>query len=162
LIIFQTGAAQRRAGTTTFIIWKYQMEKILSNLPKYLVLAVMIGGLAIIIGKFVGNDADKAGVAVNVPSLSPLAIKGKTLFENNCQECHGKNAGGTDQGPPFIHPVYRPGHHGDQSFVLAAMNGVRAHHWRFGNMPKQPQVKPEEVLLIVRYIRELQRANGLN
>ena len=138
------------------------MEKILSNLPKYLVLAVLAGGVAVFIGKIIGSDDKATAVEVKVPALSPVAQKGKALFDANCKACHGKNAAGTDQGPPFIHPVYRPGHHGDQAFVLAAMNGVRSHHWRFGNMPKQPQVKPEEVLLIVRYVRALQQANGIN
>jgi hypothetical protein len=38
---------------------------------------------------------------------------------------------------------------------------VSAHHWRFGDMPPQPAVAPAEVARITRYIRELQRANGI-
>jgi hypothetical protein len=44
--------------------------------------------------------------------------------------------------------------------VLAAHNGVRAHHWRSGNMPPQPLVSELEVKAIVRYVRELQKATG--
>ena len=46
------------------------------------------------------------------------------------------------------------------AFLMAAQNGVRAHHWRFGNMPPQ-QVTRGEVARIVTYIRELQQANGI-
>ncbi len=109
------------------------------------------------------SDTDKTqAVTVKVPDLSSVALEGKTLFEKNCLACHGKNAAGTGQGPPFINPIYRPDHHGDQAFVIAAMQGVRAHHWRFGNMPAQPQVKPDEIQKIVIYVRALQRANGIN
>lgn len=134
---------------------------IASNLPKLAVLAVLIGGAAILFSKLNG-DADEGKVAVNIPSFSVTAVEGKQLFDKNCAACHGKNAAGSDRGPTFIHPVYRPNHHGDQSFVLAALRGVRAHHWPFGNMPKQPQVNQTQVLKIVRYVRELQRANGVN
>lgn len=134
---------------------------IASNLPKFVVVAVLIGGVAILTSKWSGGT-DEGSVVVNIPSLSVTAVEGKGLFDENCAACHGKNAAGSDQGPTFIHPVYRPNHHGDQSFVLAALRGVRAHHWKFGNMPKQPQVNPTQVLKIVKYVRELQRANGVH
>ena len=76
-------------------------------------------------------------------------------------ECHGPNAAGTKLGPPLIHDIYEPGHHSDQAFYLAAATGVRAHHWPYGDMPAQPQVSEAEVGLIIRYIRELQEANGI-
>jgi hypothetical protein len=47
------------------------------------------------------------------------------------------------------------------AFELAVRRGVRAHHWRFGDMPAQPHVPPEEIASITRYIRELQKANGI-
>ena len=56
---------------------------------------------------------------------------------------------------------YRPGHHGDAAFAMAVRNGVRQHHWRFGNMPPQPQVSDRELKAIVRYVREMQIANGI-
>ena len=37
----------------------------------------------------------------------------------------------------------------------------RAHHWRFGDMPAQPSARVDEISLIVRYVGELQRANGI-
>ena len=98
---------------------------------------------------------------INIPELSETAQLGEALFNENCVGCHGDNSTGTGNGPPLVHVIYEPSHHADISFVLAARNGVRAHHWQFGNMPAQPQVDEEEVLTIVQYVRELQRANGI-
>ncbi|HEY9163072.1 MAG TPA: cytochrome c, partial [Magnetovibrio sp.] len=93
--------------------------------------------------------------------LSLTAQRGQVAFTDNCAQCHGINAGGTDQGPPFIHDIYNAGHHGDEAFFVAAKIGVRAHHWPYGNMPPQPQVSAGEVAAIVAYVRELQAANGI-
>jgi len=38
---------------------------------------------------------------------------------------------------------------------------VRAHHWNFGNMPPAEGVSDEDVIKITRYVRELQKANGI-
>lgn len=99
---------------------------------------------------------------VSVPELSLTARRGAGLFATTCAECHGPKAQGTDQGPPLIHPYYRPSHHADGAFHLAVKNGVRQHHWRFGNMPPQPNVSPSETDAIIRYIREVQEANGIS
>ena len=50
----------------------------------------------------------------------------------------------------------------DVAFVRAAKLGVRQHHWRFGNMPPVDGIKDQELASIIFYIRELQRANGIN
>jgi len=86
---------------------------------------------------------------------------GETTFNANCSLCHGKQAVGTDHGPPLVHKVYEPNHHGDQAFQYAAANGVRAHHWEFGNMPKIDAVTPADVDQIVKYVRWLQRQAGI-
>jgi len=86
---------------------------------------------------------------------------GETTFNANCAACHGKQAAGTDHGPPLVHKIYEPHHHGDQAFQLAAANGVRAHHWEFGNMPKIEGVTPGDVDQIVKYVRWLQRQAGI-
>jgi len=104
-----------------------------------------------------------AMVAVTLPAaLSDQATKGQVLFDEHCAACHGANAAGSENGPPFVHKVYEPGHHADVSFLLATQRGVRAHHWKFGDMPPQPEVTADDVQLIVSYVRELQRANGIN
>ncbi len=83
------------------------------------------------------------------------------LFEANCAKCHGFDANGTDQGPPFISPVYVASHHGDQSFINAATTGVIAHHWKFGNMPPVEGITEDEVWEIVKYVRYVQAEAGM-
>lgn len=100
-------------------------------------------------------------VPVEVPELSPVAQSGLAAFEANCASCHGIHAAGTEQGPPLVHRYYEPGHHADVAFVLASQRGVQQHHWNFGDMPAQPQVTRPQIEAIIRYVRELQRANGI-
>jgi mono/diheme cytochrome c family protein len=101
-------------------------------------------------------------IEVTVPELSPVAEAGQEAFLANCARCHGEYAGGTDQGPPLIHQWYRPNHHADAAFFLAAKRGVPQHHWKFGSMPPQPQVGERSLQQIVEYVRELQKANGIH
>ncbi|MCF6433463.1 MULTISPECIES: c-type cytochrome [unclassified Leisingera] len=103
-------------------------------------------------------------VEVKLPeTLSENAQIGKHIFEAKCASCHGENAAGQEGvAPPLVHKIYEPSHHSDTTFLLAAKNGVRAHHWRFGNMPPVPGVTDGEVNLVTRYVRELQRANGIH
>jgi len=108
------------------------------------------------------SPAPTIPVAVRVPDrLSAVAEVGQDLFTTHCAGCHGEVAGGTGSGPPLVHIIYEPNHHGDVAFLLAVRNGVRAHHWRFGNMPPTPQISDSEITKIVRYIRELQVENGI-
>lgn len=131
--------------------------------PKYFVIAFFLTGIGIWIWQAAGprSDGGRATLAVTVPDLSPQATRGKTAFETNCAACHGSNAAGTDKGPPLVHDIYNPGHHADEAFFLAGKLGVRSHHWRYGDMPPQPQVTPDQMTAIVRYVRELQIANGI-
>ena len=99
--------------------------------------------------------------SVKIPAFSMEAQLGRKSFERYCMECHGKNAGGSDLGPPLIHKIYEPNHHSDMSFYRAAKNGVQAHHWPYGDMPPVKGANRNDVTDIIRYIRELQRANGI-
>ena len=103
-------------------------------------------------------------VEVQVPeTLSGQAQIGQRGFEGLCAQCHGENAAGRQGiGPPLVHRIYEPSHHADAAFLLAAQNGVRAHHWDFGNMPPVEGVTRADVMAITAYVRELQRANGIN
>lgn len=101
-------------------------------------------------------------VSMVVPgSFSVREKQGQRLFEENCAACHGVNASGTDNGPPLVHFLYEPGHHGDESFILAAERGVRQHHWKFGDMPPQENISRAQTAVIASYVRALQRANGI-
>lgn len=113
------------------------------------------------------HGADDAAPArpedqVVVPKLSSAAEMGKLVFDDNCSACHGENAAGTENGPPFIHTLYRPAHHSDFAFQRAAQGGVQAHHWKFGNMAPVDGVTEKQIEWVVQYVRELQRANGVN
>ena len=126
----------------------------------------LIAGVGIWYWTEAGNRSGSAGtgeasVDVAIPELSPAAQSGKKAFDTNCAACHGANAAGTDQGPPLVHIIYEPSHHSDPSFVLAVRNGVRAHHWPFGDMAPVPGVSDDELLAIIAYVRELQRHNGI-
>lgn len=102
-----------------------------------------------------------AATAADAPATPPELAEGERLFAANCARCHGPSATGTDQGPPLVHVIYEPNHHSDAAFQMAAMNGVRAHHWSFGDMPPVPGVTPEQVTEIVAYVRWLQRQAGI-
>lgn len=110
-----------------------------------------------------GADADAPIVDVALPAeLSPEAQLGKRVFETKCAVCHNVNAAGRDgSGPPLVHRFYQPGHHGDAAFLQAVRNGVPQHHWTFGNMPQIEGLTDGDVKYIVRYIREMQMANGI-
>ncbi len=104
----------------------------------------------------------EATAPVNLPAEIPTELAaGEGAFNTYCATCHGAQALGTNQGPPLIHKVYEPNHHGDAAFYRAAAQGVRAHHWQFGNMPKIDGVTEEEVTHIIRYVRWLQRQAGI-
>ena len=113
------------------------------------------------------TDAPLAGdamVAVQIPaSFTEQEQMGQRAFDAACASCQVTNAQGRqDIARPLVHKIYEPSHHGDASFLLAAQNGVRAHHWRFGDMPPVSGVTRAEVMDIVAYIRALQRVNGIN
>jgi mono/diheme cytochrome c family protein len=146
-----------------------------------LIAAVVIVGGGIAVWQFVGAEDTAVGhsmtppdtseiargdpiVQVQLPDeLSQKAALGKSIFEAKCSECHGENAAGQNGvAPPLVHKIYEPSHHSDMAFVLAAQNGVRAHHWNFGNMPKIEGLTQGDVKMVAAYVRELQRANGIN
>ena len=126
-------------------------------------------GLACVLWLSVNNSADDIiieTVSTNVllpDTLSENAQIGKLAFEAKCTSCHGTNAAGRDGvAPPLVHIIYESNHHGDESFQRAVAMGVQAHHWSFGNMPAVEGLTRGDVKMIIRYIRELQRENGIN
>lgn len=99
--------------------------------------------------------------AAPTATTPPEHAQGETLFNQYCAQCHGPAAAGTARGPSFIHKVYEPSHHGDPAFFLAIRNGVRAHHWQFGDMPPYPNVSEQDARMITDYVRWLQRQAGI-
>ena len=95
------------------------------------------------------------------PSLMSNPAIGKKLFEKHCASCHGIALNGSDKGPPLLHRIYEPSHHADIAFQLAVKNGVRAHHWQFGDMAPLPQITPDDVAHITAYVRAEQKKAGI-
>jgi cytochrome c len=92
---------------------------------------------------------------------APDPERGEQLFAMNCAVCHGPAATGSMQGPPLVHEIYEPGHHPDELFVRAVMEGVAQHHWDFGPMPRIGGLSERDVEDITAYVRQLQRDAGI-
>lgn len=95
------------------------------------------------------------------PGLMPNAARGKALYDGKCASCHGVDLKGTDQGPPFLNRIYESSHHADAAFQLAVRNGVRAHHWKFGDMKPVPGLSADDVAHVIAYVRSQQRRVGI-
>lgn len=105
-------------------------------------------------------------LAKDVLSAAPKDVPfthalGMNKYKTLCSNCHGESGMGTKQGPPLMHPYYRPSHHSDLVFYRAALKGVRAHHWDFGDMPSVTGITKNDLDAIVPYIRWLQKYRGL-
>jgi mono/diheme cytochrome c family protein len=107
------------------------------------------------------GDAGAPRPQVVLPADAAELAAGEAVYERHCVQCHGPAAAGTEVGPPLVHRVYEPGHHADYAFVLAIRQGVRAHHWRFGDMPPVPGLTPEQERLVIGYVRHLQQEAGI-
>lgn len=139
----------------------------------FLIIAVTVA-LAAVIFQFMSkpeplatqavDEGNTALVEITLPdTLSENAQIGKKVYEAKCVACHAPNGvGQINKAPPLVHKIYEPSHHGDESFQRAAALGVRSHHWPFGDMPPVENITRADVVYIVNYIRELQRANGIN
>lgn len=132
----------------------------------FVLIAALVVAAVVIVGSIAPGLRGAAMISdtartLVVPKFSMRAEIGKAAYDGVCAACHGADGAGTDKGPPFVHPIYNPGHHADEAFFRAAHDGVRAHHWRFGDMPAQPEVSDQKIAAIVLYVRELQRANGI-
>ena len=106
------------------------------------------------------TDSTVSGDPAAGAGSEPLVALGEQLFLQNCAACHGLDLRGTAVGPSLLSIVYEPDHHGDAAFLLAVRNGVRQHHWTFGDMPPIPGLSDTDVAAIVTYVREQQRTNG--
>ena len=124
-------------------------------------LLAALGLLALVACGQTGAAPDAPQAVAAPAELSDTAREGEARFTANCAQCHGPGAVGTSQGPTFIDRVYHPGHHADVSFQLAVRQGVRQHHWQFGNMLPVPGLADAEVDTIICYVRELQLASGV-
>ena len=129
----------------------------------------IVGGVAVIAviafvsmgGSTETTDAEAGENEFNIPVQDALLVaEGDVLYQANCASCHGADLRGTALGPSHLSVVYQPGHHGDVAFALAAINGVRAHHWGFGDMDPIPGLSQEDLDRIIAHVRETQRIEG--
>lgn len=118
-------------------------------------------GLTIALAAFAACDSSQPKPAVGGGTLPAELQAGEAKFNANCSVCHGPQGTGSQQGPPLVHKIYEPNHHGDAAFQRAAAFGVKAHHWEFGNMPKVESVTPADVDQIIQYVRWQQRQAGI-
>jgi mono/diheme cytochrome c family protein len=119
-------------------------------------------GVLVLTATGCGSGGD-SGPSRGATAPSPAGLQaGEAKFNANCSACHGLRGVGTEQGPPLVHKIYLPNHHPDVAFRSAAANGVRAHHWNFGNMPKIETATPDDVESIITYVRWLQQQAGIN
>jgi hypothetical protein len=101
-------------------------------------------------------------VNIIVPKISKEFLVCEYFFKKNCLACHGVHGSGIKNfGPPLVHKLYESSHHGDSSFVSAIRNGVRSHHWSFGDMAPVESISDDEILKVIGYIRFIQRANDI-
>lgn len=124
-------------------------------------LPALVVAVAAACGPTADPDAAAHQEAPPADSVPPRLAGGAAMFAQHCAPCHGAAALGTEQGPPLVHGIYEPGHHGDAAFVLAVTRGVRAHHWRFGDMPPVPGLTTEDAAIITAYVRWLQNRAGI-
>jgi mono/diheme cytochrome c family protein len=107
-----------------------------------------------------GSDDDGASEAPGT-AVAADTDRGQELFATNCAVCHGPAADGSPAGPPLVHEIYEPSHHSDEAFQVAVANGVQAHHWDFGPMPPIAGLDRDDVADITAWVREQQRAAGI-
>jgi mono/diheme cytochrome c family protein len=107
-----------------------------------------------------GSSGDDASDATGTAAAADTE-RGQELFASNCAVCHGPAADGSPAGPPLVHEIYEPSHHSDESFQQAVANGVQPHHWNFGPMPPIGGLDRDDVADITAWVREQQRAAGI-
>ncbi len=132
------------------------------KLSRALALAAAVGGIVIMVENYRNYVLPPPTVTVTVPELSSHAREGSMVFQMHCAGCHGENAAGTPNGPPLIHKLYAPSQHDDHLFRRVIATGVAAHHWQYGPMPAIRLSRAFHSDRIIKYIRELQRANGID
>ena len=136
------------------------MKQIVKQSAIWIVAALVVAGVVGVTGTQLG-ESETTPPGGTDRSLASAVPAGRATYDANCAGCHGSQGFGTDKGPPLVHPIYNPGHHSDASFARAVSQGVRQHHWKFGDMPAQPQVTQQQFDAIVRHVREMQESHGI-
>jgi len=128
-------------------------------MKKYFILATLLFLTAC---EVPDQAARLAALHLPPPGFIGDATQGSKLFVDYCSSCHGNNAHGSNQGPPLISKVYGNKHHADFAVHVAVRDGVRQHHWNFGDMAAIPNITPEQTAHVIAYIRLEQSKAGIN
>jgi len=124
--------------------------------------SIALSAITIAVGTIVAGCGGSGSSLTGPPAKGVDVAAGQRAYDNTCASCHGAAGRGTSKGPPFVDRIYEPSHHGDAAFAFAVRQGVRAHHWQFGDMPPQPGVSDADIANIVSYVRALQIASGIS
>lgn len=135
---------------------------------KKLMMPMIIAGVVfavVALVAFGGNSSPRDPMTgqseFDIPVQNPaLVAEGEALYRTSCAACHGSDLRGTEFGPSQLSVVYQPGHHPDESYMRAVVNGVRAHHWNFGDMAPIPSLTQADMDRIIAFVRENQRTEG--
>lgn len=118
------------------------------------------GLTALFVVGLLGACGSSESVETTLADRDPEVVAaGAVLYEAECAECHGSDLRGTDKGPSHLSAVYEPGHHGDGAFQIAVLQGVRPHHWDFGQMPPVP-LEDGDIDKIIAFVRDAQEREG--
>jgi len=136
------------------------------RLPALALLALLVPGCGAMSMDGRHDPVEARALAATMDSIAAAGIperfdEAQGTFEAACSSCHGKYGEGALAGPPLVHETYRPAHHADAAFTLAVLRGVRAHHWRYGDMPPVRGVDQQEAEAVTAYVRWLQEQAGI-
>ncbi len=126
-----------------------------------MITAVLITSLMSLVGACSKDSgSERGGGSGDESATASTTLDGAALYQKNCASCHGADLRGTDRGPSQLSQVYEPGHHTDDSYRAAVIQGAVAHHWTFGDMAPVTGLKDAEIDAIISFIREQQREHG--
>ena len=134
--------------------------------PLCVLVALLLGGCGAISLEGRHDPEEARVLQARMDSIAEAGIpdrfdEAQGTFEAACASCHGTYGGGALAGPPLVHETYRPAHHADAAFTLAILRGVRAHHWRYGDMPPVRGIDQQEAEAVTAYVRWLQEQAGI-
>lgn len=125
---------------------------------RHATIASCVTATLVVVAASCGGGSEEADSRTGATSEG--GVTGESLYRANCASCHGVDLRGTDVGPSHLSIVYEPGHHGDDAFRSAILNGARQHHWNFGDMAPVPGLDAEEIDDIIAYVRSEQQRQG--
>jgi cytochrome c len=130
-----------------------------------IVVGVVLAVVAIVAlgGNMSPRDPMTGQSEFDIPVQDPVLVaEGEPVYRASCAACHGADLRGSEFGPSQFSVVYQPGHHSDESYMSAMVNGVPAHHWDFGDMAAVPDLSPDDMTRIIAFVRENQRIEGFD